>query len=110
LHILDLLLEQHTNMMQVHLFISGLVQGVGYRQFVKRKARKVGLCGWVRNLPDSRVEAVFQGKKEAIDTLIGICKRGPFLAEVQDVQVAWEEGKEEYKEFKVTTFYKYKMI
>jgi acylphosphatase len=66
-------------MRKVHLFISGFVQGVGFRQFVKANARKLGLTGWVRNLADERVEALFQGPEETIKKAIEICKKGPFL-------------------------------
>lgn len=98
-------------MKQAHVYISGFVQGVGYRQFVKRNARKFDIVGWVRNLPDGRVETIIQGAhsassgqaKENIDQLIGLCKKGPFFAEVEDVQVVWEESTEEYKDFNVVT-------
>ena len=89
-------------MQQVRVFISGFVQGVGFRQFIKRKARELELNGWVKNLPDGRVEAVFQGSKEKIEQMILLCRKGPFLAEVEDVQVILEEVKEEYKDFKVS--------
>lgn len=90
-------------MKQAHIFVSGFVQGVGYRQFVKRSARGIGVVGWVRNLPDGRVEVILQGSQEKIDQLIALCKKGPFLSEVEDVQVVWEESTEEYKDFNVVT-------
>jgi len=80
--------------MIAHVFVSGFVQGVGFRQFVKRSARKIGLTGWVKNTSDNRVEAVFQGSKEQIEKIISICKKGPFLSEVKDVQVNFEDSKE----------------
>ncbi|MBI2430494.1 MAG: acylphosphatase [Candidatus Levybacteria bacterium] len=88
-------------MIQAHVYISGFVQGVGYRQFVKRKAQELGLTGWVKNLPDARVEAVFQGKKEDIEKMITLCKKGPFLAEVEDIHIIWEESQEVYRDFTI---------
>ncbi len=91
--------------MVVHIFISGFVQGVGFRQFVKRNALKLGLTGWVKNLQDNRVEALFVGSKENIEKVISICRKGPFLSEVKDVNVIWEEnppaGGEKYEGFKI---------
>lgn len=80
-------------MNQMHVFIFGNVQGVGYRQFVKSLARKSGIYGWVRNLPDGRVEAVLQGEKKKIENIVDLFKDGPFLAEVRDVETYWEVGK-----------------
>ena len=90
--------------MLVHIFISGFVQGVGFRQFIQRIAQDLGLTGWVRNIPDNRVEAVFAGPKENIEKIISVCKKGPFLSEVRDVEVLWNEGSEErtYKTFEIT--------
>lgn len=87
--------------MLVHVFISGFVQGVGYRRFVKSKATKLGLYGWVRNLPDNRVEIEFQGKKSIIDEMIAICKRGPFLSEVKNVEVYAVEKEASYNSFDI---------
>lgn len=85
-----------------HVYISGFVQGVGYRQFVKKNAKKLGINGWVKNLPDGRVEAIFQGAKEGIEKMIEFCKKGPFLSEVEEVQVEWEESeKGTFKTFEV---------
>jgi len=87
--------------MTAHVFISGFVQGVGYRRFIKGEAGKLGLTGWVKNLPDNRVEATFQGSKEQIEKIITICEKGPFLSEVKDVNVIWEESKEDFKIFEI---------
>ncbi len=88
-------------MKQVHIFISGVVQDVGYRQFVRSNAGKLGLLGWVKNLPDSRVEAVLQGRMQALEQMLALCRKGPFLSEVKDIEVEWEEGKEQFKDFTI---------
>lgn len=88
-------------MKQAHVLISGFVQGVGFRQFVKREAIKLGLTGWVGNTKDNKVEAVFQGSEDKIREVIKLCKKGPFLAEVEDIKIEWEETKQEYESFKV---------
>lgn len=90
--------------MVAHVFISGFVQGVGFRRFVRHRALKLGLTGWVKNLPDNRVEAVFQGSTLNIEKMITICKKGAFLSEVKNVDVIWEENpKESYKAFEVVS-------
>ncbi len=73
--------------MTVHVYISGNVQGIGFRQFVKSNANKLGIRGWVKNLPDSRVEAMFAGDQLNIKTMVEFCREGPFLAEVDDIEV-----------------------
>lgn len=88
-------------MVQAHVYVSGFVQGVGYRQFVRRYAKKLGVSGWVKNLPDGRVEALVVGSKDNIDKLIKQCQKGPFLARVKNVDVVWEESLEEYSAFEV---------
>jgi len=72
-----------------HLIVSGFVQGVGYRQFVKKTALSFGLTGWVKNLDQGRVEALFYGPKEAIEKAINACRKGPFLADVKDIKIEW---------------------
>lgn len=81
--------------MKAQVFLSGFVQGVGFRAFVKKNALKIGLRGFVRNLPDGRVEAVLQGEKKDIEKIILICKKGPFLSEVKEVEVFWQRNTEE---------------
>ncbi|MEL6162813.1 MAG: acylphosphatase [Cyanobacteria bacterium J06641_2] len=77
---------------RAHTFISGKVQGVGYRYSTMNEAKKLGLKGWVRNLPDSRVEALFEGESEVVEEMIRWCHRGPTAAVVKDVQVEYSEA------------------
>jgi len=86
-------------MTQAHVFVSGTVQGVGFRYFVRSNARKLGLTGWVRNTEDEGVEAVFQGQKETIEAMIALTRQGPFLAEVKHIGFDFEEVEEVYKDF-----------
>jgi len=72
-------------MRTVRLLISGLVQGVGFRYFTERTARVLGLCGYVRNLPDGRVETQASGPDEAIQSFIQTLRRGPVGAQVVDI-------------------------
>jgi len=87
--------------MQAHVFILGFVQGVGYRQFVKAKAKKLGLKGWITNLSDGRVEAVFQGDKESIEKMLEICKKGPFFSQIKSVNVNLEPEEVIFDDFKI---------
>lgn len=88
-------------MKYTQIIIRGFVQGVGYRKFVRDNARKMGLVGYVRNLSDNSVEVIVSGSKENIDRLILLCKKGPFLSEVKDVQIKETESNEEFSEFLV---------
>lgn len=86
---------------RAHIFVSGIVQGVGFRYFTARHARALGLKGWVRNTRDGRVEIVVEGEKNRIERLIELVKRGPALARVDDVRVEWEEYKGEFEDFRI---------
>jgi acylphosphatase len=88
-------------MQQVHVIISGMVQGVGFRYFIKSWAKSMSITGWTQNTTAGQVEAVFQGKKAAIEKMISVCRRGPFLAEVKDVQVSTEAAKEWFNDFAI---------
>lgn len=84
---------------QARVLISGFVQGVGFRHFIKNKALEFGLTGWVRNLPDGRLETVLQGSKEKINEMIELCKKGPLLSEIEDVEVEWQEEDKQFSDF-----------
>ncbi len=84
-------------MQQFHLFISGDVQGVGFRYFIRSKAKKHQVTGWVRNLAGGKVEAVLQGDRENIEKIIHASWEGPFLAKVIDIEVSEEEITEIYE-------------
>ena len=86
-------------MVQAHLWISGIVQGVGYRYTCRRQGQGLGLTGWVRNLPDGRVEAVVQGPQKQVDELIRWCYRGPEEARVSDIQVTFETVSVSFPDF-----------
>ena len=86
-------------MKQVHMYISGFVQGVGFREYVKKKARKMNVTGWTRNLTDRRVEIVAQADEALLNKFIKIASRGPFLAEVKNVSLEWEEPQEIFAGF-----------
>lgn len=72
-----------------HVLISGRVQGVGYRYHTWKTATQLGLAGWVRNLPDGSVEAVFEGSETAIAQMVRWCHQGPAAAIVEQVQVSY---------------------
>lgn len=74
-------------MKQVHILVSGRVQMVGFRISTARKARELGLTGWVKNTDDSRVEAIFQGDNEAMEEMLFWCHQGPPSAQVDQVEI-----------------------
>jgi len=86
---------------RAHVFVSGRVQGVFFRHETRREAKMRGVKGWVRNLPDGRVEAVFEGEGEAVKQLIEFCRHGPPGARVTGVEVRWEDYMGEFKDFEI---------
>lgn len=73
---------------QRHVFVSGRVQGVFFRDFTRQRAEHLGVVGWVRNLPDGRVEAMLEGEPDAVERLIDAMRRGPASARVDDIDIA----------------------
>lgn len=86
---------------RAHVFIEGRVQGVFYRDWTRRLAQGLRLTGWVRNLEDGRVEAVFEGSKKNAEEMIKKCKVGPRLAGVKHIDVSWEKATGEFKDFEI---------
>jgi len=89
-------------MERAKIFISGRVQGVLFRDFTQRRASSLGVTGWVKNLPDGRVEVLAEGEKDKIIELMENLKRGPRMARVEDLDVEWEEYKGEHNGFHIT--------
>jgi acylphosphatase len=85
----------------LHAFVSGRVQGVGYRSFTRSRAKLLGLKGFVRNLPDGRVEVYAEGDEAALEELLDLLKKGPFLAKVNGVEYRFVEPRGEYEDFVV---------
>ena len=86
---------------RVHIFVSGRVQNVFFRYYTKKMAEKIGVFGWVKNLPDRRVEAVFEGEKEKVEKILEWSKKGPLLAEVKEVEINWEKYQGEFNSFEI---------
>ncbi len=86
---------------RAHVYISGNVQGVFFRDSARQKAEELNLNGWVKNTPDGRVEALFEGPADAIREIIDWCKEGPSQATVEDVEAEREEPAEDLKGFEV---------
>jgi len=89
-------------MVRVHLWISGLVQGVFYRQNTEETANRLNLTGWVRNLADGRVEAIAEGDKDIVNQLVEWCHKGSPLSMVEGVEVEWENPTGEFNDFIIT--------
>ena len=86
---------------RVHVFITGRVQGVFFRMETHKQASDLGLKGWVRNLYDRRVEAVFEGNNDAVGRMIDWCKKGPRLAHVEHIEIIEEDPSNSFEEFKI---------
>ena len=86
----------------VHIVVSGMVQGVGFRYFVQHHARQLGLTGWVRNLPNGDVEIQAEGNREFVESLVTYARRGPRLAVVSNVRVEWKEPSNQLTSFEIS--------
>ena len=78
------------------MFVSGRVQGVFFRQSTQLKSQSLGVGGWVRNLPDGRVEAVFEGEESAVNAMVDYCSHGPSAARVNNIEVKNEDYNGEF--------------
>jgi acylphosphatase len=86
---------------RAHLIVSGRVQGVFFRAETRRAAQQYGVTGWVRNLGDGTVEAVVEGEKADVISLINWCKKGPPISRVDDVKVDWQDYQGVFDAFNV---------
>jgi len=78
-------------MVRAHVYVSGRVQGVFFRDSARKEAERRGVTGWARNLPDGRVEAVFEGPEEAVEAMVAWCGEGTSWANVEDVEASRED-------------------
>ncbi|HEY9724642.1 MAG TPA: acylphosphatase [Oscillatoriaceae cyanobacterium] len=86
-------------MKRAHLLISGRVQGVYYRATTEQVATRMGLRGWVRNLPDGRVEAIAEGPADLLERFVAWCHEGPPAACVEQVDCTWGDASGEFCAF-----------
>jgi acylphosphatase len=86
---------------RLHVLIEGRVQGVFFRASTRDEARARGLAGWVRNLPDGRVEALFEGDRRIVENLLAWCRKGPPYAYVARVEVEWQAYVGDLTDFRV---------
>lgn len=85
----------------VHVIISGRVQGVWFRTSTKQKAEQLGITGWVRNTKDGRVEAIFEGEEETVNQMLQWCHQGPPLSKVNNVEIKNQNPTNGFEEFSV---------
>lgn len=83
------------------IVVSGRVQGVWFRASARDEAQRLGLQGWVRNLPDGRVEAVLEGEEQALQQMLGWCQAGPPGARVDHAEACWGRATGELKGFSI---------
>ncbi|MCL2288954.1 MAG: acylphosphatase [Candidatus Bathyarchaeota archaeon] len=86
---------------RVHVYVTGKVQGVFFRQNIKRQAQSRGVYGWVSNLSDGRVEAVFEGKEALVNEVVDYCCHGPSFAKVERVDVFFEDVLDGFSDFRI---------
>ena len=86
---------------RAYIVVRGLVQGVGYRYFIYRKAAQVDLNGFVKNLSDGSVEVVVEGDRSVIEEFLEIARIGPRMARVTDMQIEWQKPEHQFHEFTI---------
>lgn len=88
-------------LVRAHVVISGKVQGVFFRMETLEEARKTGVSGWVKNKQDGTVEAVFEGEKALVDSVIQWCRQGPPVSRVDNVDIEWEPYTGKFTDFSI---------
>ena len=86
---------------RLHVWVSGYVQGVGFRAFVAQTAYVIGVTGWVRNVGWDTVEAVAEGGREQVERFLQAVKAGPRASQVEEARVEWEQARGEFAAFEV---------
>ena len=86
---------------QARVLFQGRVQGVWFRAFTREQAKAACLTGWVRNLPDGSVEALFEGNEGTIEQVIETCRQGPPSARVENIETSWKDASNEFSTFEI---------
>ena len=86
---------------RAHIFVSGRVQGVFYREKTRKKAEKLGVTGWVKNLSDGRVESIFEGDRDMVENMVNWARKGPIWAKIEALDVVWEDYRGEFGAFEI---------
>ncbi|MCW4017159.1 MAG: acylphosphatase [Candidatus Bathyarchaeota archaeon] len=86
---------------RAHILVTGKVQGVFFRARTTERAFRLGVTGWIRNLPNGKLEAVFEGEKEAVDAAVEFCRHGPNRAVITEFDVKQEPFTGEFQDFRV---------
>jgi acylphosphatase len=89
------------DLVRVRVFAGGRVQGVAYRFYAEKCAARLGVSGWVRNLPDGRVEVLAEGSGEVVESFLDLLKEGPRLALVESFDVRREPSTGEFADFRI---------
>ena len=89
---------------RLSVFWSGRVQGVGFRYTTESVALELGIAGWVRNLPDGRVEAVAEGSEKSLRLMLERITSGPMKPYIRGVETRWERATGEFEEFQIRFF------
>ena len=92
---------QNSDLQRARVRVSGQVQGVFFRDSTRQKAEELGLAGWVRNMPDGQVEALFEGPPEKVEEIVSWCKEGPHRASVENVDADFESAGGDLEGFEV---------
>ncbi len=90
-----------SNQQRLQAFVSGRVQGVGFRYFVRSAAQALGVRGWVRNRRDGRVELLAEGEPAQLQDLLAEVRTGPSVSEVTEIEESWGEATGEFRKFGV---------
>lgn len=89
------------SLVRAHIFVSGKVQGVFFRENCRKLADKFKITGWVKNLKDGRVEAVFEGEEGKVKRMVKWAKRGPIWARVDNLEAVWQNYQGEFDNFEI---------
>jgi acylphosphatase len=90
-----------TEQVRIHMWVSGSVQGVGFRNFVQQSATSLNLKGWVRNVGYDAVEMMAEGSFEALTKFADSVKTGPRAARVEKIRIEWDKASGEFQDFRV---------